>query len=170
MFRTRIAATVVTTVIVIDEELFARAAATLLPHVRLLGIFGIVVKGALEFVEQGVVEVEAQFDQDIVDRFEGNNGDVITHMQQVRFDRLHMVNTLDTAEHKTGIVGMSDARIETAETNFAVADQCGVISIHAFDTIPEGRLIKLEPTAGYAEMAPIPTRSFPTKSLRISVC
>ena len=80
-----------------------------------------------------------------------------------------MVDTLDTAEHKAGIVGMGDARIETAKTNFAVADQCGVISIHAFDTIPEGRLIKFGLTAGYADMAPIPTRSFPSKSLRISV-
>lgn len=169
MLRSRIPAAVITALIVVDEELFACTAATFLPHVRLLGLFGVVVEGALEFVEQRVVEVEAQLDQNIVDGFEGNKGDVITHMQQMRLDRLHMMDALDTAQHKAGIVGMGDARIQTAKTNFAVADQCGVISIHAFDTIPEGRLIKLEPTAGYAEMAPIPTRSFPSKSLRISV-
>jgi len=131
VLRTRVAQGMVAALVVVDEYFSsAVAVTTVAAFVGPLGLFGVVVEGALEGVDQLITQVEAGLDEGGFDLLEGDLQDIVTEVEYHRALRADLEDALHVCQHLGRRLRLIGIGVHFVEVHLALLDDIFFVPFH----------------------------------------
>ena len=134
MIRAHVAATMFDLPIPVDKDRLSAIAATrLAPECVSLRIFGVVIQRPAYLHEQVVVQVETEFDQQAIDQLQGDEGNIVSDMNQFSMRGPNLENALDITQDEGRGLCLVGVMMWPPKTDLAVLDGSWSLGAHTPD-------------------------------------